>query len=135
MKTDQVFILIDDNPIDLFIHKMIINKVLTNPTYFPFTNAKHGLEYIVQNYKKETNYNAILLLDMEMPVMNGREFLEHFDKLDVSIKKQIKIIIISYVFMSDQEKNEIITKYTSVSRFLSKPLSIENIPEILTRMN
>jgi CheY-like chemotaxis protein len=131
MKTDQEFILIDDNPIDLFIHKMIINKVITNPKYFPFTSAKQGLEFIEKNYNKQTQHKSILLLDMEMPVMNGKEFLAHFDKLDTSIKDQIKIIIISYIFMSEQEKKDIMKRYPSVYRFLSKPLTEENIPELI----
>ncbi|MDI1232775.1 MAG: response regulator [bacterium] len=61
-----------------------------------FTDAEVGLSYIISEYShSKTNLRTILFLDLEMPLWNGWHFLDSFEQLDLAIKQQIKIYMVS----------------------------------------
>lgn len=66
----------------------------------------------------------VILLDLEMPLMNGLRFLESFRKLDNKITQRIAIVLLT---SSVSEKDKHYAMSLGVSRFLSKPLTRENL--------
>lgn len=129
MEHETTCIIIDDNVIDILIHKMVLKARLNKPTIIDFVCAKKGLEYIKENYPKKSGTPTILLLDLNMPNMNGWEFLEQFEKMDRKIKSQIKIFVVS--FYIDSKSKEIPDLNRNVTLFVPKPLNREKISEIL----
>ena len=124
MNSEVTFVLIDDSPIDVMVHKVILTKQLNAVNIIHFENAKKGIEYIKETHTAETKNKTIILLDVQMPVMTGIEFLQHFEKLDKKITDQLEIVVIS----STVNKEEInsISANPSVRKFISKPLTKEN---------
>ena len=124
----NTFIIIDDNVIDILTHKIVLKAKLAAPNIVDFTCAQNALQYIEENYSKGIINKTILLLDLNMPGMNGWEFLERFKKLDKKIKSQIKIFIVS--FSIDPKNEERSALDPDVELFISKPLNREKLTHL-----
>src|SRR5580692_4416927 len=89
------FIIIDDDEFNNKICTVTLEKMSKDADIITFLDPMAGFNYIVSEYAKPTDTTAILFLDINMPVMNGWEFLDRFDTLDTKIKNRIKIYILS----------------------------------------
>ncbi|MEO6306212.1 MAG: response regulator [Bacteroidia bacterium] len=123
MEKTKTFILIDDDPTNILIGETTIWRLVNDAKVISFTKAVEGLAYIKQHYPLKENEQTILLLDLEMPIMTGYEFINEFMKLDESIRKQIKIIVVSAAINGPN----IQFSSNCVSRFISKPLLEEHV--------
>lgn len=120
MESNLGFILIEDNLIDQFVIKKILKKVLDiNPLYIA-NNGKEGLEWLLKNTKQKP---LVIFLDIQMPIMNGFEFLDQFTKLEEQIKDKIQIFVLSSTLDLDEIKK--VKENRHVSGFWNKPLQIE----------
>jgi CheY-like chemotaxis protein len=126
------FITIDDDPVNNLICKLTIEMVAGKPEILTFTNAAQGFDYIQNQYATNRDTTqTILLLDINMPVMSGWEFLERFDNLGENIKSLFKIFILSSSVDERDKRRSYANK--NVSAFLVKPLVKDNVVEILDR--
>lgn len=122
-------LLIDDDAVNNFI---VINTLKRLDIADKITAATNGLEAIdlIKSYisDNQNDLPKIIFLDINMPIMDGWEFLEEFEKLDSEIKSQIYIYMVSSsVYEDDISRSK---TYQSVTDFISKPLIQEKILEI-----
>jgi CheY-like chemotaxis protein len=75
--------------------------------------------------------HVIILLDLNMPVMNGWEFLAEFYYLKTELNFNCTIYIVTSSLNPDDKKNCI--TYTDVKKYLSKPLSKKDIELIIQK--
>lgn len=124
-------LLVDDDEINNFISIKLIKKVLLNTEISACLNGKFAIDELIEiNRKDPAALPDYILLDINMPIMNGWEFLDEYEKLDIDIAGKTKIYIISSsVFSNDISKAK---TYRSVKDFISKPLNIEKINELFT---
>lgn len=88
MDKNTRFIVIDDDALNNKICKACIAKLFQDAPVVTFTDPQLGFKHVETEYANtEEDHEAILFLDINMPVMNGWEFLELFEKLDGTIKK------------------------------------------------
>ncbi len=116
------FLVVDDNSVDLLIAKAAVQRF--NPDFQVTTtdNAEDALNYLRQNGE---NLPDIILLDLNMPVKNGWDFLKEFAQLRIN---SIKIYILT---SSVNEAEKIMAdKNPFVTQFISKPLRIETVETI-----
>ncbi|KAF2338761.1 MAG: response regulator [Flavobacterium nitrogenifigens] len=119
------FIIIEDNLIDQFVIKKLLKKGLdVNPVYIA-NNGKEGMNWIQKNQNQSP---LIILLDIQMPVMDGFEFLKEFDKLPEDVKEKIEIFVLSSTLDSDEIKKVKENKY--VSDFWNKPFRLETLKSV-----
>jgi len=124
------FITIDDDPVNNLICKLTIEMVADKPEVITFTDAGQGFDYIQRQYATNPNQPpTVLLLDINMPVMSGWEFLERFDNLGEDVKKLFKIFILSSSVDERDKQRSYANK--NVSAFLVKPLVKDNVIAIL----
>jgi CheY-like chemotaxis protein len=120
----ETILCIDDDPITLMLCKMVITKALFSNEIATAKNGEEALKYY-DNLKTNPSINKpqLIFLDLNMPVMNGWEFLESFITTEYSEYHDTKIIILSSTIdPQDLEKSK---KYPMVIDFLSKPISKE----------
>jgi len=104
--------IVDDDEIDGFVTKRLIEDNHFAEKLIAFMNAKDALEYLKANENNPDELPSIIFLDIIMPVMDGFGFLEEFDKMSDVIRKKSKIILLS------------------TSKFLTKPLLKEALEAI-----
>lgn len=120
-------ILVDDDPVFRYISAKMIEKVRPGFRIKSFSQGKVALNFLRENYTDE--YYYYILLDINMPVMDGWKFLEAFEKTDFIKTENVSIhIVSSSVDDSDIEKSK---KYDLVQGFLHKPLSADRIKSII----
>lgn len=128
MKSPSQFILIDDDPMNNLICKLTIEMTLGQTDIKAFVNPENGLEYIQNEFSNLKETSALLLLDINMPIMSGWEFLEMFDNLSYEIKDRVKICILSSSI--DERDKERSYANKNVLDFLVKPLTDKDIQRI-----
>lgn len=115
------FIIIDDRELDCYIAEKLIQKTGLSIGNKIFYDAASGLDFIKNATVDGTV--TIILLDIMMPVMNGFEFIEEFEKLSETVKSNYRIIPIT----TSLNKYDItkISNYTSVIAVLKKPYTYQ----------
>lgn len=131
MKQLQRILLIDDDYINNIISEEVIRKMNIAKEIHISTNGQEAIEYI-ENYCLPENIPActqLILLDLNMPVMNGYEFL---DKL-YSYKDAGKVNIIILTTSGDSRDIEKAGKY-EISGYINKPLTADKLNEVLAKI-
>lgn len=116
-------ILIDDNDIDLFVQKRFIEINSFADRVVTYNSAVLAVRFL-----KGANNGTIpklIFLDLNMPEMDGFEFLESFNSFPQSVKDKSKIIVVTS--SSSQADKERAMAYESVIHFMSKPLSDKDL--------
>jgi CheY-like chemotaxis protein len=121
-------LIIDDDEINNFIAAKLIDKIPPSARVSTCLNGEEGIEYIKSRLNKQQELPDIIFLDINMPVMNGWEFLEEYATLISEINKKIVInMLSSSVYNDDISKSK---TYPTVNKFISKPLTIEKIQDL-----
>lgn len=127
--------LIDDNKIDLFVNQRVIEKFDALANTLAFSNAPNALKYLedfdsTSQYHRE-NFPHIIFLDINMPEMNGFQFLNKIKKLEVihNIRPQIYLLSSSSLGEDKRKANE----EELCTDYLSKPLTLEKITHLLAK--
>lgn len=124
------FIAIDDDSVNNMICKLTIEMVSNKSEVVTFTNPALGFDFIMNEYgSKHDQHQTVLLLDINMPVMSGWEFLERFDNMGDDVKKLFKIYILSSSVDPRDKQRSYANK--NVKAFLVKPLVKDNVVDIL----
>jgi CheY-like chemotaxis protein len=118
-------LIVDDDKIYVFgITKLIQIKSLTDQVEVK-ENGLLALDYLKELIDQNKALPDLILLDLNMPVLNGWEFLEEFSQLSSFINKNVSIYIVSSsIARSDLERSKTIE---AVSGFLIKPIAIPDL--------
>jgi CheY-like chemotaxis protein len=126
MKKLKNIMLIDDNIHANYFNEIKLQQNNACDKITIFMNGKEALDYLVTN--KETDVDLILL-DINMPVMNGWQFLSNIERVWREIEKSIPIFILSSsVNTYDKQKS---AEYKSVKGFINKPLNDNDLKEMI----
>ena len=122
-------LLVDDDEINNFISIKLIKKALLSTEIIACLNGKYAIDQLMDIQRVDPEkLPDYILLDINMPIMNGWEFLDEFKRLNVDPLGKCKIYIISSsVFSNDINKAR---SYPLVKDFISKPLNVEKIVEL-----
>ena len=133
---DQI-LCIDDDPITLMLCKKVIAKASFTNEIFTFQNGQEALQYFntikySNNKDKLSIKPELIFLDLNMPVMGGWEFLDHFITPEYSEFHSIKVIILSSTI--DPEDKEKSKNYPMVLDFLSKPITVTMLEYLKSKL-
>ncbi|KOY85723.1 hypothetical protein AD998_05755 [bacterium 336/3] len=119
---DKMYMIIDDDVINNMVCQLIIKSVVPNTRTLCFVNPLEALEYLTN---KDSVKPEIILLDINMPEIDGWQFLEKYENLDINTKI---VILSSSSNESDKYRAE---KHPLVVNYVSKPLTIEKLMKIV----
>lgn len=118
--------MIDDDSSTNFLNKMIIDQSKAVDEVLTFDQPEVALDYF--KGKIDTDEGALVLLDINMPIMNGWEFLEEFIELNGKLESSKVVMLTSSIDPADKKKAE---ENHRVSALKSKPLSVNLINELV----
>jgi len=129
-KALDCILLIDDDHVTNFIHTKAISRSQVKVHVQVAETAQAGLDFISAACTKENQLPrpGIILLDINMPGMDGWEFLEKYKKLPEVSKAQIIIVMLTTSLNPDDEARA--REHSQVLRFFTKPLKPDMIDEI-----
>ena len=120
-----VVLIVDDDEAVRFFHRIIVSQSGLSNEPLCFCNGEEALNFLNANLNEANTY--LILLDINMPVMNGWDFLDMIN--DKSYCNQVNIVIVtSSVDKADHEKAKL---YNMVVEFVEKPISGEEYKRIM----
>jgi CheY-like chemotaxis protein len=121
----QRVMLIDDNEMDNFINQKILESIYFAKNIYTNTNGLSALEFLKNiNITQDSICDIIpevIFIDINMPLMDGFQFLDEFMKLTKSMKDKPKLVILTTSI--NKEDNVKTSKYNAKIKFISKPLT------------
>jgi len=123
---------VDDDVIYQYTTMKIIEILKISKKQQVFSDGEKALEFIQRHINDENELPDILLLDINMPIMDGFQFMEEYVKFWTQIKKKINIYIVSSsVDPLDIEKSK---KMIGVSGYVTKPVKLNDIKQIIAEI-
>lgn len=123
--------IIDDDRIYTYGISKIIKSHLPENELTSFENGKQALDAITKMAENNEKLPDMILLDIDMPEMNGWDFLHAFQKIRDKVEKEIQIFVISSRVTDNNEELYKIEWNQKVSDFIQKPVNIEALRKLL----
>lgn len=119
--------IIDDNEIDVFMLERALESIESQCLFEKFSNGRDALEALHASVRRQTALPKYVLLDLNMPICDGWEFLEAAQSVpDI---QNCRIIIVSST-NNDAEQDRA-RRHPLVSDFIAKPVTSEGLSEVL----
>ena len=125
-------LMVDDDEICLFIQRRVLELSEQCNMIQSATNGKIALELLHRAATEEHALPDIILLDLQMPVMNGTQFLEAFRCMDFSGKERIAIVLLT---SSVWESDKAYAMSLGVSHYLTKPFTADALDALLSSLH
>ncbi len=119
-------LLIDDDEATNFLHARLLRKAEVSNHIMVCESGKEALEYLSQesrfpNISTESSLPDLIFLDVNMPTMNGWEFLEAYQQMEIGQRGDIPIVMLTTTLtLQDREKA---CQHTGIVGFINKPLN------------
>ena len=131
MKTGKEIFIVDDDS----IHRLLMSKL------FARQGKEYKLDFFENGQKALTALESaiaspshtipdIILLDIEMPVMNGWQFMNEYQLLPPEIKDRISVYMVSSSFTDEDQER--VKSYPEIVDYIVKPLRIEKIVQLMS---
>lgn len=127
--TTTTICLIDDDEINRFVMAKTIRVSGIDANVVTFANGREAMLYFLEHAATPSMLPDLVFLDINMPLMNGWQFLDEFERLHRLLTKDIVIYMVSSS-VDDRDLQRSRT-YKHVADYIEKPLTAEKISELL----
>ncbi len=126
-------VLIDDDKITNFINKKIIKRADLDVDVKVNYNGREAINYLKKLNNSTSGENSprpgIIFLDINMPGMNGWDFIDEYKKLPLEQKEKIIIAMLTTSINPDDE--QIANKIPEINIYLQKPLTVQKLEKTI----
>jgi CheY-like chemotaxis protein len=129
MKKINTFCIIDDDDIYQFTTSLLLEKSDLVNKIIVFSNGLTAINFLKDEISNIENIPDLLFLDINMPVMDGWEFLEEY----LLIKHMMPKTVVIYMVSSSVDERDILKakSISALSGYLVKPISSQNIMKVI----
>jgi CheY-like chemotaxis protein len=122
-------LLVDDNDIDIVVNTKLLRLANFKGAIYPFPSGEEVIAYIKTNPAQLQGFTNVLLLDIQMPNVDGFETLQLFSDLDQGLRENYKVFMLS----SSIDRNDIVRAESNplVVKVLEKPLDVYLLRRLL----
>lgn len=123
-------LLIDDDTVTNFLNKNLIDSLKICEEIETFNNGQEAIIFFESNQYKSKKSIDLIFLDLNMPIMNGYQFMEKYNQFDSTIKTAKVVALIAE---NTEKPAEEIAKQLKVHDYFSKPITKEKIAQLLEK--
>lgn len=129
MKKIETFCIVDDDDIYQFTTSLLLKKTDLVNKIIVFSNGLKAINFLKDEMGNKENIPDVLFLDINMPVMDGWEFLEEY----LLIKPMMPKTVVIYMVSSSVDEKDVLKakSISALSGYLVKPISSQNIMEVI----
>lgn len=120
----RTILVIDDNETDQFLFNISIRKLGNDIDMLSAYDGSEAIKII----ESKIGSIDLIFLDLNMPGMNGFEFLEKYENIS---NNTAKVFVISSSINAEDERK--VRSYSCVSNYLNKPINYEKLQKIVLR--
>lgn len=132
MQKFKSILLVDDDEATNFLHSFYIKEWDFAENIYTAMNGQEALDFLKTNEEFRANKPSLILLDINMPIMNGFEFMEAYTDLEESMKASIVVVMLtSSLHHSDQKKA---SNLDDLKSFINKPLTKEQMENLMAQV-
>ncbi|ORE87074.1 response regulator receiver [Oceanococcus atlanticus] len=131
MKRLKRVLLIDDYEADNFMHEMLFEEMGCADEIVVKLNGREALDYLTTPQQGQLPRPDLICLDINMPVMNGWEFLAAYEALDEDMRGGVVLMMLTTSLNPDDKS--LADSNEAISDFVSKPLTREALGELLSK--
>lgn len=129
-------LLIDDNDIDNFINERMVRGCRFADIVYVNTSTRSAIEFLRNLAANPAigieHFPTVIFLDINMPILDGFQFLEELEKYDVEFVRNLKVVMLtSSINPEDEEKAR---KSKLVADFLHKPLTEDSLNQLTKQL-
>lgn len=131
MKKIDIACIIDDDPIFIFGVKKVMQLADVCNNFLIYRNGKEALDALTALISDGKKLPDVILLDLNMPILDGWQFLDEFIKVPVSKKVTI------YIVSSSVDPEDVLKakSYNIVNNYIIKPITMKKLVEALADMD
>ncbi len=130
MKKINLACIIEDEPTHLYITKKLLDLTGMVESLLIFSNGKEAYDKLKAIFKASEKLPEIILLDINMPIWDGWQFLDEFTKIPIDTK------VIIYILTSSNNPDDFkkAETYNMSKNYLVKPIRLEELKAVLSKI-
>lgn len=132
MSKSFVICVIDDDHVYQYMITRTIKENNLSEDILIFSDGEEAIEFLKSNADKIENMPDVIFLDINMPIMDGWQFLEEFVFLKPRIGKKITIYMVSSSV--DKADTERATKISELTDYIVKPITPDRLKDIIQEL-
>jgi CheY-like chemotaxis protein len=129
MNQTKCILIVDDDQTTILLTQLFLESMSLNDVHAS-SNGQEAIDFIVSHCNDEGKAECpdLVLLDLNMPVMDGFEFLDEFEQISCKHKDKISVVVVS---SSDSKRDRERIKNYDVAGYIVKPLTEEKLKPFL----
>ena len=127
----NVVCVVDDDDVYRFTIEKYIQMLSSTTRVISFADGEEALDYFKENLDTEENLPEIVLLDVNMPIMDGWDFLNEYERIKSRLNKEIRVYLVSS--STDERDQNCSRNYPSVRDYLVKPIDEKYLKRLITQ--
>lgn len=131
MKKFKSVLLVDDDPTINFVHKLFLTEWEVTDQIYTATNGKEALDFLERNEDFGKHPPSMILLDINMPIMNGFEFLEAYQHIPEENKASVIMAMLTTSL--HQKDRERASQFINLDSYLTKPLDKDQLMQVIEK--
>lgn len=126
----RILIVDNDKQLNKINEKILYASGIANELHVAH-NGKEGLDYLKSRLDKNYPMPHIIILDLDLPVLNGFEFIDEFHKMNFPGKNNINIVVFT-ASSNPKDKCKVLSR--GIKYYLNKPYLLRGLKDIILRL-